>query len=134
MILTTAQYLPTSLNTLSSFVAFIINSGYPTMLYMASAYRKITTGKNGKRGIFTPGGSALSLCLFSAVEGKQLPQGQTTESRFLTFSFAALFVSGSIQVTYFKLSSKAHLMSETISSACTTRKELNSKRLHVTKL
>lgn len=33
----TAPCLPTSLNTLSSFVAFMMNSGYPTMLYIASA-------------------------------------------------------------------------------------------------
>lgn len=32
-----ASHLPTSLNTLSRFVAFMMKSGYPTMLYIASA-------------------------------------------------------------------------------------------------
>lgn len=36
----TVPHLPTSLNTLSSFVEFIMNSGYPTMLYIASACDK----------------------------------------------------------------------------------------------
>lgn len=34
------KLLPTSLNTLSSFAAFMMNSGYPTMLYIASACKR----------------------------------------------------------------------------------------------
>lgn len=36
----TVPHIPTSLNTLSSFVEFMMNSGYPTMLYIASACDK----------------------------------------------------------------------------------------------
>lgn len=53
------------------------------------------------------------MCQVNAIRFRMIHSNITN----VTFSFAAFFVSGSIQLTYLRLSSNAHLISATISSA-----------------
>lgn len=57
--------------------------------------------------------------------------GEKYQASVFTFSFAAVFVSKSIQLTYFRLSSNAHLISATISSAWSTN-DNNTDRKSIT--
>lgn len=112
-------HLPTSLKTLSSFVAFIINSGYPTMLYIASACEGQEEKKEWKAQAYSRWQCCVSLSLNCG--GWSHPWWYGLLIKIIrTFSFAAFFVSESIQLTSFKLSSNAHLISATISSAWST--------------
>lgn len=94
-------HLPTSLNTLSRFVAFMMKSGYPTMLYMASACDQ--TGQRLHKLAFLRLSDVLTY-----------DQSNSARHNYPTFSFAAILVSESIQPTCLRLSSNAHLISATI--------------------
>ncbi len=61
---------------------------------------------------------------------RETSRKRNTQRLSPTFSFAAFFVSESIQLTYFRLSSNAHLISETISSAWRDRRKVRSTSPH----
>lgn len=62
--------------------------------------------------------------------GRKVSWERNTQHLSPTFSFAAFFVSESIQLTYLRLSSNAHLISATMSSAWST-KETEESYTHI---
>lgn len=92
----------------------MMKSGYPTMLYMASACDQAV-----KR---THEGAAVSS---TTIKSKAMWQTD------LTFSFAALLVSESIQPTDLRFSSNADLISATISSTWGMQRQTAPYRAHV---